>query len=173
VLDLGCAQGFFSHSLSQLGARVHGVDFLEANIAVCKALAEERGDRGILFETARIEDVLSRLEVNRYDLILGLSVFHHIVQARGAPPARGMLAAAGVKVAAALFEIAVAEEPIYWTAAQPQSARELLSDYAFVHETRHGTHLSDVRRPFYFTSNRCWYLDGQAAVFDRWTAVSN
>lgn len=80
----------------------------------------------------------------------------------------------GVKVAAALFEIAVAEEPIYWAAAQPQSARELLSDYAFVHEiARHGTHLSDVRRPFYFASNRCWYLDGQAAVFDRWTAVSN
>jgi 2-polyprenyl-3-methyl-5-hydroxy-6-metoxy-1,4-benzoquinol methylase len=26
VLDLGCAQGFFSHSLSQLGAQVHGVD---------------------------------------------------------------------------------------------------------------------------------------------------
>jgi len=151
VLDLGCAQGFFSHSLSKLGARVHGVDFLEANIAVCKAPAVERGDRGIVFETARIEDVLSRLEVNHYDLILGLSVFHHIVKAPGAPPVRGMLAPAGVKVAAALFEIAVAEEPIYWAAAQPQSARELLSDYAFVHEiARHGTHLSDVRRPLFF-----------------------
>lgn len=173
VLDLGCAQGFFSHSLSQLGAQVHGVDFLEANIAVCKALAAERGDCGIVFDTARIEDVLSRLEVNRYDLILGLSVFHHIVEALGAPPVRGMLAAAGVKVAAALFEIAVAEEPIYWAAAQPQSARELLSDYAFVHEiARHGTHLSDVRRPF-FASNRYWYLDGQAGVFDRWTTASN
>jgi O-antigen chain-terminating methyltransferase len=53
VLDLGCAQGFFSHNLSELGARVHGVDFLEANIAVCKAIAAERGDRGIVFETAR------------------------------------------------------------------------------------------------------------------------
>jgi O-antigen chain-terminating bifunctional methyltransferase/kinase len=48
------------------------------------------------------------------------------------------------------------------------------AERAFVHEiARHGTHLSDVRRPFYFASNRCWYLDGQAAVFDRWTAVSN
>ena len=174
VLDLGCAQGFFSHNLSELGARVHGVDFLEANIAVCKAIAAERGDRGIVFETARLEDVLSALEVNRYDLILGLSVFHHIVQAVGAPPVRGMLAAAGVKVAAALFEIAVAEEPIYWAAAQPQSARALLSDYAFVHEiARHGTHLSDVRRPLFFASNRYWYLDGQAGAFDRWTTASN
>ena len=26
---------------------------------------------------------------------------------------------------------------------------------------------------FFFASNRYWYLDGQAGVFDRWTAVSN
>jgi SAM-dependent methyltransferase len=174
VLDLGCAQGFFSLSLSQLGAQVHGVDFLEANIAVCRALAAERGDRGILFETARIEDVLSRLEVNRYDLILGLSVFHHLVQTLGTPPVRGMLAAAGFKVAAVLFEIAVAEEPIHWAAAQPRSARELLSEYAFVHEiAHHGTHISEVRRPLFFASNRHWYLDGRAGVFDRWTTESN
>jgi SAM-dependent methyltransferase len=174
VLDPGCAQGFFSHDLSELGARVHGVDFLEANIAVCKAIAAERGDRGIVFATARIEDFLSTLEVNRYDLILGLSVLHHIVQAVGAPPVRGMLAAAGVKVAAALFEIAVAEEPVYWAKAQPQSARELLSDYAFVHEIAlHGTHLSDVRRPLYFASNRYWHFDGQADAFDIWTTASN
>jgi len=174
VLDLGCAQGFFSHSLSQLGARVYGVDFLAANIAVCKALASERGDRGIVFETARIEDVLSRLEVNRYDLILGLSVFHHIVEARGARYVRDMLTAAGHKVPAALFEMAVAEEPMYWAAAQPQSGRALLGGYSFVHEIAlYDTHLSDIRRPLYFASNRCWYLDGQAGVFDRWTSISN
>lgn len=174
VLDLGCAQGFFSHSLSQLGARVHGVDFLEANIAVCQALATERGDHRIFFETARIEDVLSRLEVDRYDLILGLSVFHHIVEARSARAVRDMLTAAGHKVPVGLFEIAVAEEPMYWAAAQPQSGRELLGGYSFVHEiARYDTHLSDVRRPLYFASNRCWCLDGQAGVFDRWTAVSN
>lgn len=174
VLDLGCAQGFFSHSLSELGARVHGVDFLEANIAVCKTLATERGDRGILFETARIEDVLSSLQLDRYDLILGLSVFHHIVEARGARYVRDMLTAAGHKVPAALFEMAVAEEPLFWAAAQPQSGRELLGGYPFVHEIAlYNTHLSDIRRPLYFASNRYWYLDGQAGVFDRWTSISN
>lgn len=139
-----------------------------------RRLRQSAAIEAFFFETTRIEDFLSTLEVNRYDLILGLSVFHHIVQAGGAPLVRGILAAAGVKAAAALFEIGVAEEPIYLAKAQPQSARELLSDYAFVHEiARHGTHLSDVRRPLYFASHRCWYLDGQAGVFDRWTAVSN
>jgi O-antigen chain-terminating bifunctional methyltransferase/kinase len=174
VLDLGCAQGFFSLKLSQLGAQVHGVDCLEANISVCEALAAEQNARDVLFETAQIEDVLSRLETDRYDLILGLSVFHHIVEARGVPYVRGMLAAAGVKVAAAVFEIALAEEPLAWAAAQPQSARELISDYAFVHEIgRHATHLSEIRRPLFFASNRHWYLDGETDKLDRWEMASN
>ena len=37
VLDLGRAQGFIGLSLSARGAVVRGVDFLDKNIAVCKA----------------------------------------------------------------------------------------------------------------------------------------
>jgi O-antigen chain-terminating methyltransferase len=47
VLDLGCAQGFFSLSLADLGATVLGVDYLAANIDVCQALAAERPERKI------------------------------------------------------------------------------------------------------------------------------
>ncbi|MBD4081378.1 kinase, partial [Xanthomonas citri pv. citri] len=32
VLDLGCAQGFFSLSLAAEGHTVHGVDFLDLNV---------------------------------------------------------------------------------------------------------------------------------------------
>ena len=39
ILDMGCAQGFFSLSLAARGAEVHGVDFLDTNILVCQALA--------------------------------------------------------------------------------------------------------------------------------------
>ncbi len=39
VLDLGCAQGFFSFSLAQsLGAEVVGIDYLKENIDVCNEL---------------------------------------------------------------------------------------------------------------------------------------
>lgn len=174
VLDLGCGQGYFSHHLARLGASVHGVDFLEPNITVCRALAAEHGHRGLQFENARVEDVLARLQPDRYDLLLGLSIFHHIAAARGANFVRDMLAAAAPKVAAALFEMALAEEPTFWAAEQPASARDLLGGYAFVHEiARFDTHLSDVRRPLYFASSQCWYLGGRAATFARWTAVSN
>jgi len=49
VLDLGCAQGYFSLSLAARGAVVRGVDFLEENIAVCTALAEEHGCKSATF----------------------------------------------------------------------------------------------------------------------------
>ena len=119
VLDLGCAQGFFSHHLSALGALVHGVDYLDANILLCKALAEERGDVGITFDTGEIENVVGRLSAKQYDLVLGLSVFHHLVHEKGAPHVGALVNELARKAYACVFEMALAEEPLYWAASQP------------------------------------------------------
>jgi O-antigen chain-terminating methyltransferase len=169
VLDLGCAQGFFSIGLAQLGATVHGVDFLPANVALCQAMAAERPDLALSFEVCRIESAIAGLEPNQYDLVLGLSVFHHIVHVRGATIVQTMLRALAEDVAAGLFEIALATEPLYWARRQLKNPRQLLSGFAFVHEIGQcGTHLSDVTRPFYFASNRYWHLNGELGAFDSW-----
>jgi O-antigen chain-terminating bifunctional methyltransferase/kinase len=174
VLDLGCAQGFFSLNLAARGAVVHGIDYLEENIAVCRKLAEEHGDVQSSFETANIVDMLQQLEPGRYDLVLGLSVLHHIVHDRGAPHVRDMLSNLGGKTLACLFEMALIGEPLCWAPSQPNSPRELLSGFDFVHEVaRHETHLSPLRRPLYFASNRCWFVDGKAGAFTAWSRASN
>ena len=36
VLDLGCAQGYFCFKLAERGANVHGVDYLDKNIALAR-----------------------------------------------------------------------------------------------------------------------------------------
>src|SRR3989338_4076883 len=74
VLDLGCAQGCFSLSLAERGASVHGVDYLDKNIAVCSALAQAQPHLKASFETGRVEDAIACLEPGQYDLVLGLSV---------------------------------------------------------------------------------------------------
>ena len=174
VLDLGCAQGFFSLHLSALGAEVHGVDYLDTSIAVCTALAEELEDASILFETAKIEDVLLRTEAGQYDLVLGFSVFHHIIHENGASFARRVLNDLGGKTYACLFEMALADEPLFWAAAQPKSPLRVLDDFAFVHEiARHETHLSQIQRPLYFASNHCWFLGGHAGMFESWRQISS
>ncbi len=174
VLDLGCAQGFFSFNLAKLGAQVHGVDSLDANIAVCRVLMREHSKSKVSFEVARIEDVLARLVLDQYDLVLGLSVFHHIVHEVGIPDVQEMLTGLSTKVAAGIFELALNNEPLYWGPSQPQDPRLLLEGFAFVHElARHKTHLSDINRPLYIASSRYWFLNEQIGRFDSWQVDSH
>lgn len=170
VLDLGCAQGFFSLSLAERGAIVHGVDFLDKNIAVCDALALEHPNFQASFEVARVENIINKLEAGQCDLVLGLSVFHHLVLEHGVASVRELLDRAGACAGALVVEFALREEPLYWGPAQPKDPRSLLDGLAFVHElARHDTHLAPVPRPLYVASNQYWVLNGMADKFDSWT----
>jgi O-antigen chain-terminating methyltransferase len=174
VLDLGCAQGFFCHHLAARGAIVHGVDFIAENIAVCRLLAQEHPAHRVTFDVAPIEQALAALQTDAYDLVLGLSIFHHMICSAGVSAVREMIGALGRKVAVAIFEMALREEPVHWAKAQPNSPRELLEGFDFVHElARIGTHLSTVPRPLYFASNRYWFLSGRIEPFDLSRAVSH
>ena len=169
VLDLGCAQGYFSLSLAERGAIVRGVDFLDKNIAVCRALSAEHSSFRTNFEVDRIENVINHQTV-QYDLVLGLSVFHHLVNEHGATMVRELLDRAGECSAVMILEFALPEEPLYWGATQPQNPCTMLDGCAFVHElSRHSTHLSQIQRPLYVASNQYWVLDGLAGKFDSWT----
>ena len=106
VLDLGCAQGFFSMSLSEAGAIVHGVDFAEENIAVCKKLAEENKNLDVSFQLGNIQEFISQLETAEYDLVLGLSVFHHIIHEHGVSSVLEILDHLSSKVESGVFEFA-------------------------------------------------------------------
>ena len=83
VLDVGCAQGYYSLSMATEGCSVTGIDFLDANVRICAALAAERGFSNALFFAVSIEDFIDKVELGQFDLVLGLSVFHHIAHARG------------------------------------------------------------------------------------------
>lgn len=170
VLDLGCAQGFFSLSLAERGANVHGIDFLDKNIAVCSALAQEHPQLHASFDVGRVEDVVENLAPDQYDLVLGLSVFHHIVHEKGVGAVIFLLERVAKQSCALIVELALREEPLYWAAAQPEDPRTLLDPIAFVHElARHSTHLAAIPRPLFVASNRYWILEDRAEKFDSWT----
>lgn len=167
VLDLGCAQGYFSFHLAERGAQVEGLDYLDANIALCQALAAESPALKVTFRQGLIEEVLPLLRIDEYDLVLGLSVFHHLIDAHGLAPVRTLLDTAAERVAVVLIEAALPTEPLYWASAQPAHPRELLAGFSFVHEVaRHPTHLSTVQRPLYVASNRYWLLGNQSGPIE-------
>ena len=170
VLDLGCAQGFFSLSLAERGATVHGIDYLHKNVDVCDALARENPHLKVTFENCRIETAIMRSEPEQYDLVLGLSVFHHVVHESGTHVVKALLKYAADVSGALIVELALRDEPLYWGAAQARDPSALLERIAFVQEVaRHSTHLSSITRPLYVASNRYWILGGLAGRFDSWT----
>lgn len=170
ILDLGCAQGFISLSLAATGASVVGVDYLAANVEVCSALAAEHSDWALHFQHARLEEFICGLDDDSFDLVLGLSVFHHVAYEHGFPATRQLLDRLAACVSVGVFELAQATEPLYWAEAQPRDSREFLGGFAFVHEVaRFPTHLSDIQRPLYVASNRYWYLGGVLNTFAKST----
>ncbi len=174
VLDLGCAQGYFCLSLAKMGATTLGIDFDARNISVCRLLAGDAPNLRCSFEVARIEDALARLQAGEFDLVLGLSVFHHLAHQYGAASVQKMLADASNKITAALFELALDSEPPSWAVSQPANPKKILAGFGFMTEiSRHPTHLSDIERPLYFASNRVWLLNGRVEGFDRWTRQSH
>lgn len=171
VLDLGCAQGYFSINLAARGAIVHGVDFLDKNIAVCSALALENPDLQISFETARVEDVIAKLEPNQFDLVLGLSVFHHIAHEHGADAVKAMLELVALRSGALMVELALREEPLYWAPSQPEEPGALLENIAFSHKiANHITHLAPIARPLFVASNRYWIFADHIDKFESWSS---
>jgi O-antigen chain-terminating methyltransferase len=169
VLDLGCAQGYFSFGLAKLGATVSGLDFVDRNIAVCHALAAEHPAFQVHFQTGRIEEAIARIQPEQYDLMLGLSVFHHLVHQLGVDPVQRMFHRLADATLAGVFELALNCEPLFWAAAQPPNPKRLMEAYAFVRElARHPSHLSCVHRPLYVASNFYWFVGDHAEAFHSW-----
>lgn len=171
ILDLGCAQGFFSLSLASRGSRVVGVDIDPANIALCEALHEENGNFDVSFRQTDVREVLEGIVPGEYDLVLGLSVFHHLCHQDGMESVRARIASIVPKVVAAIFEVARHREPLYWAPSQPEDPYWLLQDFPFVHTlSEHGTHLSDIPRPMIYCSGRHWLLGNDLRDFVNWKA---
>ena len=174
VLDLGCAQGYISLHLASRGAEVVGIDHCAENIAVCTALATEQPNFQAHFVQASIEKLFELVNLQQIDLVLGLSVFHHMARTHGYEAIAEWLGTLGNHVAACIFELALAQEPVHWASAQPTDERKFLTGFQFTHElARLPTHLSSVKRPLIFASNYLWYLDGLMDRFKTMTRSSH
>lgn len=174
VLDLGCAQGYFSLSLAKRGATVLGVDYLEANIAVCRQLSTENPELPVTFEFDRIESIVEQMGPDQYDLVLGLSVFHHLIYLHSVEHVQTLLQKVTASGASLLAETALVTEPLYWASAQPSDPRMLFGSIAFVRCLDwYPTHLSDINRPLFFASDDIWYLGTEAVRFKSWSSASH
>lgn len=175
VLDLGCAQGFFSLNLAERGAIVTAVDYSQPNVDVCNKLASENQNFKVDFLLGSIETIINeKVSEGEFDLVLGLSVFHHLIYEHGADYVFELFRNLAQKVETGIFEFALNTEPLYWADSQPKDPRELISYYSFSHYlSMYGTHLSSVERPLFFASNKYWHIENMYGVIDSYMQRSH
>lgn len=158
VLDMGCAQGFFSFNLASWGAEVTGIDFRKQNIALGEVLAEENPDYKIKFIQGRIEEFLVNVKDGEYDLVLGLSVLHNISKFVGLEKVQNLMLELSSKVEAGIFEFAL--ENVH-NSYIPKNWRDFLPGFTFIRRISYSTHRkgSYVKRPLCFASCKYCYFE--------------
>lgn len=82
VLDIGCAEGAFSHHLAKRGAKVVGVDYCSWRTELAEGVSKlyELPPDNPMFLAIRFERYLKERPAERFDFILFLSLFHHFLR---------------------------------------------------------------------------------------------
>jgi|SaaInlStandDraft_6_1057023.scaffolds.fasta_scaffold29851_2 SAM-dependent methyltransferase len=81
-LDVGCNEGYFTFRMSQRGGFCHGIDKGRNEIMIADGLAKINNINNVSFSNAEIDvDYISGLP--HYDVIIFMSVFHHIARHNG------------------------------------------------------------------------------------------
>lgn len=176
ILDIGCSQGFFSFNVSNLGHEVLGVDYLDKNINLCEQLKKENKNLNISFSVLDLKDIDDVLTKNKFDLVLGLSVFHHFIHENsdGLENAKKIINNILNQCGSAIFEFALTDEPLYWSKSQPKYVHDLINKIKynyFIDEQE--THLSEIKRPIIFSSNQFIYYENFFSKIDKFKETSH
>lgn len=168
ILDLGCAQGYFSLNLAKEGAFVCGVDCNEQNINLCNKLSNIHNLTNLDFKKDKIQHFLKNNPLQEFDLVLGLSVFHHICHEEGYKFTQNLIKEIAEVIPNGIYELALSSEPMYWAESLNENEEEILDCYSFVNQISTAeTHLSKIKRPVYYVSNELFLFESFAANFDR------
>jgi O-antigen chain-terminating methyltransferase len=162
VLDLGSSQGYMAFLLAERGHHVTGIDYLPINVDVARAIQRLHPDLDTAFVEGDLSDTAMLVDLDRFDVVLGLSVLHHIVYRDGLDRAVELVAQLSRHIDHGLFEMALRPEPMYWAERQPCDPRVVLADYPFIREIAVSpTHLSDIHRPLLFCSTSLALLNDE------------
>jgi len=176
ILDIGCSQGFFSFNASNLGHEVLGVDYSNKNINFCHLLKDENKNLSISFSVLDLKDIDDIITNNKFDLVLGLSVFHHFIHenTNGLEDTKKIINNILNKCGSAIFEFALTNEPYYWAKSQPKYFHDLINKIKYNYFIdKQNVHLSEIKRPIIFSSNQFIYYENFFSKIDQFKETSH
>ena len=144
VLDIGCAEGFFSRELTRKGYRVTALDYSRKRLAVTRYLAIIN-NMELDYYFGRWQDYMID---KSFDNVLYLSIFHHDVLAHGINEAFRHLELFRGKTKRLLFEGPTSSKDISWTSGDQKDLYDFTEEEfsekleeateLFITETWHG-----------------------------------
>ena len=172
VLDLGCNAGFYSLALASEGANVIGIETNVGFYELCQFLKKENNVDNMLFMNENFVDLFESNSLEDFDLVLGLSIFHHIASRYSYKKARSILESLSsdgiILLELALFDEVGARgnpEGPSWAKSQPKNYRDWLVNFNWVYEMgRFNTPSSQTSRPVLVASNR--FVISETACID-------
>ena len=162
VLDLGCNAGFYSFELAEIGADVTGIELNYGFFQLCEYLKEVNGSKNVRFLNSNFVELYESRRLGEYDLVLGLSIFHHIASRNSFTKAREIVESLG-KNSAILLELALCDEVgnraevggPSWANSQPKNYKDWLINFNWKYELgRFKTPSSETSRPILFGSDK-------------------
>jgi SAM-dependent methyltransferase len=106
ILDVGCNSGFFSIELNKLGAFVNGIDIDETLISEIKNFE----NKTLKFNVASVEEIAE--QGVSFNIILFMSVYHHLINLRGLDKAREILRKLATMSECLIFESGQRDEDV-------------------------------------------------------------
>lgn len=171
VLDLGCSQGYFCLKSASLGYDAHGVDILQENIDCCQELAKEN-NFNIKFEVDALSpSFVEKIKNEKYDVVLALSVLHHVSNEFGFKQAQHILNELSLISDLVICEMALKEEPVIhdWKKHLPEKYDKWYDDISFYKKVGLiKTHLSNIKRPLILSSNKYFLFDNNFYKIDEY-----
>jgi SAM-dependent methyltransferase len=144
VLDIGCAEGWFLRQAAErYGCFALGVDMDDKAIAASElARIHDRTQRhASMLSTMTTQDISA---LPQFDLVLCLSVAHHVIRTQGLAAARDFVTAVASRARKVLiFEMGTASEVSFdWSQQMPEMPQ---GQEAFIRDFLHSCGLNTVR----------------------------
>jgi len=179
VLDIGSSLGYFSLYLADRGALSTGWDMRAENASVARLVSRITGLRATFMVKTLDDNTVGSIQPGQFDVVLLLSVLHHVIHATSLTAAQKLVRALVDRVPVLILELARADEgnDHPWEASLPEDPLTVLDlvrgDVEIEQLGEFPTHLGNVPRPLIkLTKRQVVTVNGQAHPFDRMAAVA-
>jgi tRNA A-37 threonylcarbamoyl transferase component Bud32 len=173
ILDIGASQGYFSVALAKSGHHVVSIELDSLNSEFIRSLSDFHSvSENVKVINTSILDYIKGDNSEKYDLVICLSVIHHIYHINKASAAQEVIGWVQSHSLTAIYELALTEEKyMYWSKSQPKNIWRDFLTYYFAQELGwFATHLGTSKRPLiFFSSQYIMDLDNKIYSIDEIT----